>query len=162
MSLRLTLIRHAKSSWGGGEDDHARALNERGRRACEALGRWLAGEMPEEVLCSDAARARETWQRISETSGGPAATFEPRLYHAEAATILAVLRAARAQHVGLVGHNPGLADFARRVAAAPPNHPRFVDYPTGASTVMTFDTTKWQDVGWQSGEVVDFVVPREL
>ena len=38
MSLRLTLIRHAKSSWNGDEEDHERPLNKRGRAAADVLG----------------------------------------------------------------------------------------------------------------------------
>ena len=162
MSLRLTLIRHAKSSWDRDEEDHKRPLSKRGRNAADALGRWLAGRMPEEVLCSDAVRARETWDRIAASGGGGAARLVPELYHADCETILSVLRGAEASHAAIVGHNPGLAAFAHRTVAQSPAHPRFGDYPTGATTVMTFGAASWQEVGWKSGAVMDFVVPREL
>ena len=162
MSLRLTLIRHAKSSWDGEEEDHGRPLSKRGRRACGALGDWLASRAPDEVLCSDAVRARETWARIAEAGGGPAAILVPELYHADSETVLQVLRRATAPHVAMVGHNPGLAHFASRIVAAPPEHPRFRDYPTGATTVIGFDVDRWSAVGWHSGRVIEFVVPREL
>ena len=61
---RLILTRHAKSDW---DDpllaDHDRPLNARGRRSARLLGDWLAsrGYEPEEVLCSTAARCRQTW-----------------------------------------------------------------------------------------------------
>ncbi len=162
MSLRLTLVRHAKSSWDGQEKDHDRPLNGRGRHAADVLGKWLAGRMPDTVLCSDAARARETWERIAAAGDGPDAQLVPRLYHADPDTILSVLRTAAGQHVCIVGHNPGLAGFAERIVARPPDHPRFADYPTGATTVMTFPAESWTQVGWHSGEVEGFVVPREL
>lgn len=163
MSLRLTLIRHAKSSWDGEEKDHDRPLSERGRRAADALGEWLKGRMPDEVLCSDAARTRETWARIAAAGdGGPAASLVPRLYHAECDAILSVLRGAIAPHVAIVGHNPGIAQFANRIVARAPRHARFADYPTGATTIVTFRPSAWPEVGWNSGEVEDFIVPRDL
>jgi phosphohistidine phosphatase len=162
MSLRLTLIRHAKSSWDGDEEDHARPLNKRGRRSADALGRWLAGRMPDQVLCSDAVRTRETWARIAEAGGGPEAESVPELYHAPREVILRVLRRAEAPHAGIVGHNPGLGLFATRIVAQRPDHPRFADYPTGATTIITFEASGWSRVQWGTGRLEDFVVPREL
>jgi phosphohistidine phosphatase len=162
VSLRLTLIRHAKSSWDGNEDDHERPLSKRGRVAADALGEWLEGRMPDQVFCSDSVRTRETWERIAAAGNGPAAQLVPRLYHADCDTILAVLRSATGPHVGIVGHNPGMALFASRIVAERSAHPRFGDYPTGATTVMTFAASRWTEVGWRSGHVADFIVPREL
>ncbi len=162
MSLRLTLVRHAKSSWEGDEEDHERPLNKRGRTASNALGTWLAGRMPQEVLCSDSVRTRETWANIAAIGAGPEPQLVPELYHASCDTILAVLRRASAGHVGLVAHNPGIALFATRIVRRRPDHPLFASYPTGATTVMTFDTASWTDVSWHSGKVEDFIVPRDL
>ena len=39
----------------------------------------------------------------------------------------------------MIGHNPGIADFAARLVSAPPAHDRFDDYPTGATLVAEFD-----------------------
>ena len=64
-----------------------------------------------------------------------------------------ILEAARAAHV---------AEFAERLVAEPPGHPRFYDYPTCATTVMQLPAMKWADATWQSAQVVDFVIPREL
>ena len=55
----------------------------------------------------------------------------------------------------LIGHNPGIAEFAQRLAIAPPANPRFEDYPTGATTVFRFFRDAWRDVGWGEGEVAD-------
>ena len=64
MTLRLILMRHAKSSWDSpGLDDHERPLNGRGCRSAKAIGAWLNdhGYLPDLVLSSDAERTRETW-----------------------------------------------------------------------------------------------------
>ena len=68
----LLLMRHAKSDWGSGdEDDRARPLAERGRKAARRLGRFLtaAGQVPALVLSSPAVRALET-ARLAVAAGG--------------------------------------------------------------------------------------------
>ncbi len=58
---RLTLIRHAKAVEATTfEDDHERALRGRGRRAAAELGQQLAATPPDLILCSTAARTRQT------------------------------------------------------------------------------------------------------
>jgi phosphohistidine phosphatase len=62
----------------------------------------------------------------------------------------------------MIGHNPGIADFAGRIVAVPPRNPEFARYPTGATLVAEFAVDNWEDVGFGSGVTVDFIVPREL
>ena len=165
MTRTLILIRHAKSAWSDPTlDDYRRPLNARGERAATALGRWMAGRglVPDEVLVSGAERTVRTWAGIApELAGTPAMRTERALYQAGPDAILDVLHGATGDRVALIAHNPGIAAFAAKIAARPPDHLRFPDYPTGATTVLTFDTP-WADVGWGDGTVTDFVVPREL
>lgn len=158
---RLILVRHAKSDWSMELDDHARPLNKRGLRSAKALGEWLRskGYLPDEVLCSTATRTRETLAGL----GVEAATeFDRALYHAPASVMLETLQAARADCVLMIGHNPGIAAFARALPARAPAHPRFADYPTCATLVVDFDSPDWSSLTPGSGRVLDFVVPREL
>lgn len=166
MSLTLILMRHAKSSWNDETlDDFDRPLNGRGRRSAVAIGEWLRAEewLPEEVIVSSAARTVETWHRMAPDM--PATTVmrsEPVLYHASAQTMLDVLRNAGRPMVMMIGHNPGLAEFANRLARTPFDHSRFADQPTAATSIYKFDVPKWKDAAWGSGDVLDFVIPREL
>jgi phosphohistidine phosphatase len=166
VTLRLILTRHAKSSWDDPLlDDVDRTLNDRGEASADAIGAWLAqrGHVPDAALVSAARRTRETWERMAAAlPPGIPVRFEDRLYHAGPDTILKVLRTADAPVVLLIGHNPGLAEFAGRIVAAAPRHPRFADYPTAATAVIDFDAARWADVGWHRGQVADFVVPRDL
>lgn len=166
MTLRLILTRHAKSSWDDPrQPDHDRPLNDRGRRGADAIGRWLAsrGDVPGEVLCSDARRTRETWDGIApHLAPAPAVRLVPALYHAGPDVMLAVLRHAAAPVTMIIGHNPGIADFAERLLARPPADPDFSRYPTGATLVATFEGDDWSAVGFGDGAALDFVVPRAL
>ena len=166
MTRTLILTRHAKSAWDDPSlDDFDRTLNGRGRKSAVAIGNWLVetGALPDIVLVSGARRTVETWGRMA--AAFPAtATMQsaPALYHGSASTILSVLRAQRAPTIMLIGHNPGIGEFAERIVHTPPDHPRFLDYPTAATTVITFDVAEWSDIAWGSGHAEDFVIPREL
>jgi phosphohistidine phosphatase len=166
MTLTLILTRHAKSDWGTPAlADYDRPLNDRGRRAAAEIGRWLAdGEhRPEEVILSGALRTVETWERMAPAfDPAPAVRVDRRLYDAAPERMLQVLHGAGHAATMIIGHNPGIGEFAARLATAAPDHPRFDDYPTGATAIIRFHRDAWRDVGWGEGEVTDFVVPRDL
>lgn len=166
MTLTLILTRHAKSDW---DDpllaDHDRTLNARGAGDAPRIGAWLhaKGYVPDAALVSSARRTQETWARLCPAFGHPVSmTVVPALYHAEAGEILAQLRAASAPCMMVIGHNPGIGGFAHRIVGTPAAHPRFIDYPTCATLVARFGGDDWSTLDWWSGEVLDFVVPRDL
>ncbi|KAB2884672.1 MAG: histidine phosphatase family protein [Albidovulum sp.] len=161
---RLILTRHAKSSWvDPATADHDRPLNARGRRAALELGEWLhsRGYEPDEVLCSTAARTRETWARAAAAplEVTPKVAYLETLYHAAPATMLDVLREATGDCVMMIGHNPGIAAFAALLPARAPADPDFRRYPTAATLVVDFQVADWKDVAPASGSVLDFFVP---
>lgn len=165
MTKRLILTRHTKSDWDDPKTpDHERPLNPRGKAAAVDLGGWLAsrGYQPGEVLVSDALRTLKTWEGIAPALGKAAMHAKPALYNAGPDVLLAVLRHAEADNVMLIAHNPGIAEFAARLAARPPANPEFSRYPTGATTVLEFSIESWADVEPGSGAVLDFIVPREI
>lgn len=163
---RLILTRHAKSSWDDPlTPDHDRPLNERGKAAAADLGQWLAsrGYVPDEVLCSDALRTRKTWSGIAPAlPGTPVLELKPALYHAGPDVMLAVLRHATGNCVMMIGHNPGIAEFAAKLVAHAPKNAEFARYPTGATLVADFTIESWNQLGWGMGVADDFIVPREI
>lgn len=159
---RLILTRHAKSAWDDPTmDDHDRPLNDRGRRSARELGDWLAsrGYDPEEVLCSTSARTQETWERVAQAvfETLPQLRLMPELYHASPDVMLAALRKAKAPTVMMLGHNPGIAEFARMLPARAPLEPDFRRYPTAATLVVDFHIDDWADLRPGEGSVRDFV-----
>ena len=76
--------------------------------------------------------------------------------------MLRVLRGATGARVLMLGHNPGIAEFAASLVTAPPAHERFDDYPTGATLVVRFEIGDWADLMPGTGAVVHFVILREL
>ena len=166
MTKRLILTRHAKSSWDDPlTPDHDRPLNERGKMAAADLGQWLAsrGYVPEEVLCSDAVRTRETFSGMFPAlTGAPTLHLKPTLYNAGPDVMLAVLRHAKANTAMMIGHNPGIAEFAARLVTRAPANSEFQRYPTGATLVIDFTIHDWTEVSSGKGPALDFIVPREI
>ena len=162
MTRTLILMRHAKSSWDEYTlADHDRPLNKRGQRSAKALGAWLAGKpwQPDQALVSTATRTRETFSELGLSLD---ADFTRTLYHAEAVEMQLVLETAVGETVLMIGHNPGISEFAHDMVVAAPPHPRFAGFPTGATVVIEFDIQSWDDVETHTGRVLDFVIPREL
>ena len=111
-SREIILVRHAHAETATpGADDLARALSLRGEAEADAAGAWLKthGAAPTRVLCSPAARSRQTCEHILAVLGYSDMRSEPRIYEATPAMLLRVLDDhAEAGSVMLVGHNPGL------------------------------------------------------
>lgn len=158
----LILMRHAKSDWGDLRlSDHARPLNKRGRRSAAALGQWIRALalVPDQILCSSAARAQETCARLA-LPGAP--DLLDSLYMAEPEQMLTALRRATGSTVLMIGHNPGIADFAQALVTAPPRHNRFDDYPTGATLVVGFEIAAWPELMPGTATVQHFITPSDL
>jgi phosphohistidine phosphatase len=173
LGLTLHLLRHAKSSWDvAGQDDHDRVLNARGRKSADKLGEFLAreGPLPARVLCSTAARTRETWARLRpslERAGAPPAVdFERSLYLASAGELLGRIRGCGEEPCLLVvAHNPGIADLARGLAGSGDEDARHRlrgKYPTAGLATLVFDAVAWSDVAASGGELLRFTIPRDL
>lgn len=119
----LLLLRHAKSSWeDAGLADFDRPLAPRGLKAAPRMGRELArrGWLPGAVLVSPALRTRQTWELVAaELPDPPAAEFAKGIYDASADRLLAEVRKTpeAADNLLVIGHNPGLEDFAGQLAA---------------------------------------------
>ncbi|UYN97372.1 MAG: histidine phosphatase family protein [Enhydrobacter sp.] len=168
----LLLMRHAKSAWGDSRlADHDRPLNARGENAAKAMAERLARapHRPGLILCSTAARARQTLAPLVDLLATPAPpiVLEKGLYLASKDALLSRLRDLDDQvaAVLLIGHNDGIWHLAQalaghgqpaRLAAL---HQKF---PTGALAVLQFETGHWADLAAGRATLVEFVRPREL
>ena len=166
----LLLLRHAKSSWDNpGGRDFDRPLAPRGRRTAPLIGGYLRDHqlLPDLVLCSTARRARETYDLVVPAAGGAAVQFEQALYLATPATLLRLVQAtpASVERLLVVGHNPGLQQFAAQLARTGDKATRKrlqAKFPTAALAVITFPAADWGDIKPGVGQLESFVVPRDL
>lgn len=163
---RLFLLRHAKSDWPAGVPDHDRPLAPRGLKAAPRMAAYLVREslIPEAVFVSPARRTQETWDAIEPALPGIAAETVPSLYEAGAVRIRDVVHSAPAGagSLMLIGHNPGLQDFALQLVGAGEPDARTAlgeKFPTAALAVIDLDGD-WSDLEWGAGRLERFVTPR--
>lgn len=119
----LIIMRHAKAvDRMEAEDDFERGLTPRGHedaaRGAEAMR--AAGLSVQTALVSPARRTRETWKHLAAIFPDAVADSPMALYHASQEMLeRAVSEAleAGATAIALVGHNPGIGEFAHTLAA---------------------------------------------
>jgi phosphohistidine phosphatase len=160
----LYLLRHAKSSWDDPSlADHERPLAPRGQRAADLIGEHLrsAGIAPGVVLCSSAARARETLERVAPDGE---VRIEDELYGASERELLERLHQLPAEldSAMLIGHNPALQELTLMLAAEGPELRRVHrKFPTAALATLAFDGD-WSGLRLDAARLVEFVRPRDL
>ncbi len=159
----VILFRHAKSDWNAPSGaDHDRPLAERGRRAADQMGRFLAarGEVPELAISSTALRARDTLERAVR-----AGEWECRvellgdLYLPSPYRLLHVLgqQPEPVSSVMLVGHQPAWSEALSLLVGG--GEFRF---PTAAMARVDVEVSRWDEIDLGLGELSWLVTPKEL
>ncbi len=113
---RLILMRHAKTEpWTEGIDDFGRALTEQGHADARRMAEEIVarGWSPERILVSTARRARETCSEVAKVVEGERVRPMETLYLSGQRGIAeAVRQNDGAATLMVIGHNPGIHDFA--------------------------------------------------
>jgi len=119
----LVLLRHARAETPGELPDFERRLTIVGESDADAAGSWLADEglRPGLVICSPAARTRQTWHGVAvalaqanPVAGAPEVHYEGGLYDGGRTEVIDLLRAVpdETKVVLVVGHNPTMSDVS--------------------------------------------------
>jgi phosphohistidine phosphatase len=158
----LLLLRHAKSSWDNASlRDFDRPLADRGRRDAPRMGRALVAldSAPDYIVCSPAARARETIEAvINEGRFAAPLAFDESIYDASTAALMQIVRRLPfdRQRVLMVGHNPGFEDLLTRLTGERGR------MPTAALACIEFHVDRWDDVEDGQGKLVWLLTPKQL
>jgi phosphohistidine phosphatase len=169
----LGIFRHAKSDWNDARlRDFDRPLNERGRKGAALMGRHIRehGVAWDQILASPAVRVTQTIEIASHDSTGPQPpiTWDRRIYLANSATLMDVLREQEGDPdaVLLIGHNPGLEDLIFDLVPDDGSSPlRDVveeKFPTAAYAVLEIDIDNWHDLDESCARLTHLVRPRDL
>lgn len=165
----LTLLRHAKSGWDDPvARDFDRPLNPKGQRAAAMVGRHMKalGLAFDHVVASPAARVVETLDHLGQGYGSELApAWDKRIYLASPATLIDVVHdlPVAAEHVLLVGHNPGLEELVLQLVPNGALRDQVaIKFPTATLAEMTFDVEGWREVQAGSAALTRFVRPRDL
>jgi phosphohistidine phosphatase len=168
----ILLLRHAKSAWNTAhQSDHDRPLNDRGERAARTMAAHIATKAPRPdlILCSTAARTRQTLAPLVTALGSPTPpiSLEKQLYLASESELMDRLQALPkdAGTVLLVGHNEGIGELAVSLAGHGPGealqHLR-EKYPTGSLATLALRQDSWTALASGSCDLLAFVRPRDL
>lgn len=160
----LLLLRHAKSDYPSGVDDHGRPLAPRGIREAGLAGEWLRAEAPpiDAVLCSTATRTRQTLERI-----GIAApvSFVDRIYDATPGIVLTEINGVTddVQTLLVIGHEPVMSGLALALADDHSDAGVVAEieskYPTSALALLRVPTP-WRELELGGASLAGFHVPR--
>lgn len=161
---RLTLVRHAKSDWSlPDQRDWDRPLNKRGQQDAPEMGRRLRQRRlkPDLMLTSPAVRALATATIIARELRFAADRMrqDERLYLCTPDDFLKVVHdlGGESRHVMVVGHNPGITEFADRLSAE-----RRIDHmPTCAVVTGLVNLRDWNDLDWHTAVEVDLDYPKK-
>jgi phosphohistidine phosphatase len=159
----LTLVRHAKSSWDDSSlSDRDRGLNARGERDAPVMGKRIAaaGVRPSMIITSPAVRAWTTAKIIAQEIGYPIEFLqrENDLYLASLDTLLDVVVAQENEfnHLMIVGHNPGLTDFANFLSPGLTSN-----LPTAGVVSVSLNIEDWKLYERPTTELLVFDYPKK-
>ena len=167
---KLTLLRHAKSSWADpAKADIDRPLTSRGRRDAIKIGVFLAEHrlFPDFILCSTSRRTVETLAQIKPfLPDGVEIEMDRAVYSAgQGSGLIALLKSATIDdaHVMIIGHNPTMQQLALSLASpTDPGYERIEQkYPTAGLTHIEFDIDDWHKLSGR-GRLKHFITPKML
>jgi phosphohistidine phosphatase len=164
---RLILLRHAKAVSGGAAlQDFDRPLASEGLQDAEALGSFIRAQSYtiDHVICSPALRTKQTLDALALSQDLPVKYVEP-LYEAMAGQILEMTHETEqdAQHLIVIGHNPGLHELAIRLCTE--DSPLSLlkrlmsSYRPGAMSVFDCPIESWSDLELGRNSLTNFQEP---
>jgi phosphohistidine phosphatase len=141
--------------------DFERPLANRGRKACETIGKFiLANELEFDlVVSSTAVRARDTIEIVKQHSKLRAEIrYDERIYEATTERLLEVASQIESdrKRVLLVGHNPGFEELVQLLTGVTQA------FPTAAFAKINLKISKWSEPFAGKATLDWFVTPKEF
>lgn len=159
---QLFLLRHAEAVQKDPYSDFTRELTPAGRAQADSLAAyWKShGYAVDFAMCSAAVRAESTFEPLLPVLGTTDTLVSNNFYNIQEDEMLRRIRECRTNYDRLlyVGHNPGVAFFAMKMAIVPPEA-MLTGYSPCSLCVFQIDTDDWSELEWHMGEVTDYWVP---
>ena len=150
MNRRLVFVRHVSSPHPSGVSDFDRPIDSEGREDAARLAVYLRDIdwLPHRVLCSDAKRARQTWEAMATELDGEdfEVDYTRELYGARIDGICEQIWALdiASEAAALVGHNPGFSDIVSWLTGIETSMPK------GSAALLTTPDGTWSEVTQQN------------
>lgn len=157
----LWIVRHAKAEaidWA--KKDYDRKLKNSGKEdAAKVAEKIKKSKLPLDVIvCSSARRTYETALVFAKIFGVEDALIIPHdsLYNAEHFSYQSIVSELdnKYNNVAIIGHNPGITDFANKQAVA-----TIDDMPTSAAIGVSYNTEDWQLAASSEKKFLGFYSP---
>ena len=152
--MKLHLLRHAKTDQNSiSGKDFDRKLVQKGKKQSIAIGEYFELQKfnPTKILCSSAARTRETISLIQQIHNFDAKIeYEDELYLAVREKLFSIICNLSAnEDVFIIGHNDGLSDLATYLIDD------FIDLKTCNFVSIEFEIDSWEEVSKGLGKIID-------
>ena len=161
---RLTLIRHAESSWADEKNkDIDRYLKEQGKKDAKIMGeKVLAGfSRPDAFFISSALRTRETAAIFLDILHYPPEILHyfSELYTFEWHELLSFIRKTddSLESIFILGHNPALTELINYLSW----DKKLPNLPTSGICSLILEVDSWKDVRKDCGEMILYHYPKE-
>ena len=154
----ISILRHAKAERPDAyPNDFERPLTERGHKDAQRLGALIAQLEPpvDYVVSSSAMRAAQTADRVASTVGyKKPIVWQEAIYLAASTTLLETLQTTpeAADHVLIVGHNPGLEELASGLCTGSPDG-NLLTLATASLAHLVVDISRWSQLRWGGGQL---------
>lgn len=153
-AFRLFLLRHARSGWAlPGQRDFDRTLDDTGYAEAELIAQSAAdhGIRPDLILCSTAARCRETAEPFRRTLGEDIDLRYIDALYTGSMNVYAELLEANSSLASLmlIGHNPMIEELFRRLLGDEAADKVLADgYPPAGLAVIDFSAPPSAGARW--------------
>ena len=162
MVKTLLLIRHANAedTQSGGKD-FDRHLTRLGQRNAAHAGKLILAHkyVPDMILCSKAARAKETAEIITSQIkfNDRQIKYHDELYDASVRTLFTAITEVdeTSECLAVIAHNPGLTYLADYLTEAP-----LGNMVPASIVVIKFDDQQWTEISQNSGEFIEYIDPE--
>ena len=159
------LLRHAKAEPKSIDKDFTRRLNPDGiKQVQELAGYWKKKAYEVDfVMCSAAVRTEQTLDGLRPSLNTDNMLISNNFYGIEEDKMLHTIQGLNEpfDNVLWVGHNPGVAFFAMRMAIKAPE-PLLKGFSTCSLCAFQINIENWSDLDWHMGEVIDYWSPQEI
>jgi phosphohistidine phosphatase len=163
----LSILRHAKAEHiEDFPNDLERPLTPRGVKDARHMGQLLATFAPavDWIVSSPSQRTRDTADAVVEKLDfSRGVVWQAAIYEADAETLLNVIAQAPddAEHLLIIGHNPGMADLVSGLVAGSPSR-LGIHMPTAGLAYITLELFAWNKIRWGSGTLHCLLRPKYL
>ncbi|QRM90466.1 histidine phosphatase family protein [Lacinutrix sp. WUR7] len=158
---KLTIIRHAKSSWEHPVIDFERPLKKRGLEDASLVSSYAKDKIiiPDLILSSAANRARSTAAIFIKTLDFQHVDFQEdnKLYDFAGKDLIEVINSCdnAINHLMIFGHNFAITSFVNAYGSV-----LYDNVPTSGLVSIDFDTDTWQNLS--AGKTVLKIFPKDL